>query len=203
MKKDKKNSKFFNFLHNAAIVIFVAVIVVVIFLAIKYRIFESEETLLAFVESAGIYAPLVFMFLQILTVLIIVLPSGLGYAVGTIMFGPWMSLLLNAICTVIGSLIIFYCVRIWGNRFLEAFVSEDKLNKYREFLNNDKNYKRFKRLFCIMILLPFAPDNVLCYIAGTTKMSFKEYCKLIILFKPWQLFLFCFGLDKLMTLIPW
>lgn len=203
MKKDKKNSKFFNFLHNAAIVIFVAVIVVVIFLAIKYRIFESEETLLAFVESAGIYAPLVFMFLQILTVLIIVLPSGLGYAVGTIMFGPWMSLLLNAICTVIGSLIIFYCVRILGNRFLEAFVSEDKLNKYREFLNNDKNYKRFKRLFCIMILLPFAPDNVLCYIAGTTKMSFKEYCKLIILFKPWQLFLFCFGLDKLMTLIPW
>ena len=203
MKKDKKNSKFFNFLHNAAIVIFVAVIVVVIFLAIKYRIFESEETLLAFVESAGIYAPLVFMFLQILTVLIIVLPSGLGYAVGTIMFGPWMSLLLNAICTVIGSLIIFYCVRIWGNRFLEAFVSEDKLNKYREFLNNDKNYKRFKRLFCIMILLPFAPDNVLCYIAGSTKMSFKEYCKLIILFKPWQLFLFCFGLDKLMTLIPW
>ena len=54
-----------------------------------------------------------------------------------------------------------------------------------------------------MILLPFAPDNVLCYIAGTTKMSFKEYAKLIILFKPWQLFLFCFGLDKLMNFIPW
>ena len=203
MKKEEKKSKIFNFLHNASIVVFILSIVTVAFLSIKYRIFESEETLLAFIESAGIYAPIVFIFLQTLTVLIIVLPSGIGYAVGTLLFGPWMSLLLNATCTVLGSLIIYYCVKKWGNRFLEAFVSEEKLNKYREFLNNEKNYKRFKRLFCIMILLPFAPDNVLCYIAGTTKMSFKEYCKLIILFKPWQLFLFCFGLDKLITFIPW
>lgn len=203
MKKHEKKSKFFDFLHKISIVLFIGLIVLVIVSAISNDAFSSEEALKAYIESAGNFAPLLFIFLQTLTVLIIVLPSGLGYAVGTLLFGPWMSLLLNVICTVLGSLIIYYCVKKWGNKFLESFVPEDKLNKYRDFLNNEKNYKRFKRLFCLMIFLPFAPDNVLCYIVGTTKMSFKEYCKLIILFKPWQLLLFCFGLDKLMTFIPW
>ena len=46
-----------------------------------------------------------------------------------------------------------------------------------------------------MLLLPFTPDNILCFIAGTTKISFKRYALIVLLFKLWKIGFFCYGVD--------
>ena len=58
-----------------------------------------------------------------------------------------------------------------------------------------ENDKRFEKFFAVMLLLPFTPDNILCFIAGTTKISFKRYALIVLLFKLWKIGFFCYGVD--------
>ncbi len=36
------------------------------------------------------------------------------------------------------------------------------------------------------MLIPFAPDDLVCLVAGLTKISFKEYIQIVLLLKPWS-----------------
>ena len=45
--------------------------------------------------------------------------------------------------------------------------------------------KKFDKLFCTCeFFFPCAPDDVLCMIAGLTKMSWKKFSAIILLGKP-------------------
>ena len=52
----------------------------------------------------------------------------------------------------------------------------------------------FARLFAIAIFMPVAPDDFLCYLAGTTEMSWKRFTIIILLGKPAALALYSMGL---------
>ena len=54
--------------------------------------------------------------------------------------------------------------------------------------------KKFTTLFAIAILLPVAPDDFLCYLAGTTKMPLWKFTTIILLCKPATLLVYSFGL---------
>ena len=53
---------------------------------------------------------------------------------------------------------------------------------------------RFARLFALAIFLPVAPDDFLCYLAGTTEMSWRRYTLIILLGKPFAIALYSLGL---------
>ena len=43
--------------------------------------------------------------------------------------------------------------------------------------------KKFEIFFAICIFLPFAPDDLLCFLAGLTEMSYKKFITIILLGK--------------------
>ncbi len=62
----------------------------------------------------------------------------------------------------------------------------------------------FTRLFATAIALPVAPDDLLCYIAGTTKMRWRTYVLIIVTCKPWSLIAYGLGVSALlMRFLPW
>ena len=97
---------------------------------------------------------------------------------------------MNAVSTILGSILIFLIVRLWGKPLVEAAVKKRQIEKYEKFMNRTSF---FEKLLAGVLLLPFLPDNVLCYIAGLTKMDFKRYCAIIILFKPWKILFYTYG----------
>ena len=52
-------------------------------------------------------------------------------------------------------------------------------------------------LFFWSIFLPIAPDDFLCYLAGTTTMTWKRYTAIILLGKPFNIALYSMGLVAL------
>ncbi len=70
-------------------------------------------------------------------------------------------------------------------------ISEKTFNKYTHWLDNQK---RFDRLFSLAILLPVAPDDALCMIAGLTEISLKKFTWIILLCKPATILAYSMGL---------
>ena len=64
---------------------------------------------------------------------------------------------------------------------MKFFVKEETYNKYITWLEKGKKFDKF---FAAAIFFPCAPDDVLCMIAGLTKMSWKKFSAIILLGKP-------------------
>ena len=55
---------------------------------VRYGVFSSLESIQAFLDSLGIFAPLGFIGLQIIQCVVSIIPGGLSCAIGVIIFGP-------------------------------------------------------------------------------------------------------------------
>lgn len=55
--------------------------------------------------------------------------------------------------------------------------------------------KNFSVLFALAIIFPIAPDDFLCYLAGTTKMTLLKFTLIILLGKPFGIAGYSFGLN--------
>lgn len=173
-----------------------AAIVIIVILAVVWGmhrgVLSSQEAFVGFIKSTGSFAPIAFLIIETISVVILILPCAVGYPVSTMAFGPFWGFVLNAIATIAGSIIIFTIVKQWGKPIVEAAVKKKNFEKYQRFADKTS---LFEKILAIVLLLPFLPDNVLCYIAGLTKMKFRRFCVIVILFKPWKILFYTYGSD--------
>ena len=153
--------------------------------------FSSVEALQAWMDSYGIWAPLIFIILQAVQVVIPIIPGGVTLLGGVILFGPWWGFVCNYIGICLGSLVVFGISRHYGKPLMYKLFPAKAIAKYEKFAN-DKN--RFAKMFAIAIFAPCAPDDMLCYLAGTTDMSWKTYTLISLLGKPASTAMYSIGL---------
>ena len=70
---------------------------------------------------------------------------------------------------MIGSIIMFWVGRKAGRKFLNWLIGAQEADVWVERMS------RGKYLFFLMMLFPMFPDDILCVVAGMTKMSFKYF----------------------------
>ena len=154
----------------------------------------SQERLQAFVASCGAAGGLLFVAFQMVQVVVPVLPGGLGCLVGVVLFGPVMGFVYNYVGICIGSLLAFAVARNCGRPLLSLLFSEKLIAKYSDWTERND---RFARLFALAIFFPVAPDDFLCYLAGTTSMTWRRFTTIILLGKPLSIALYSLGLTVL------
>lgn len=147
----------------------------------RMGLFKSLDTLQAYIQGTGVWAPLVFLLLQVMQILMAFIPGGVLLGGGVVIFGPWEGLLYNFLGTVLGSCMNFGLARRWGRRLAGHLLSPATQEKYLGWLNQGK---RFRRLFALAILLPFFPDDALCMIAGLSDMSWRTFLLILLLKLP-------------------
>lgn len=160
-------------------------------------IFKDIETLRAYIDKAGFFGPLAFIALHFLQIIIPFIPGGVVQTAGVVCFGPWHGFWLNYIGIAIGSISSFALARHYGQAFVRAKVSPEVWHKYFRWLDNSKIFPRF---FAIAILLPFAPDDALCMLAGIANMSWLQFLLCILIGKLPVLLVYSFamlGADQL------
>lgn len=186
--------------YNKIIKIISIIIIIssVIFLFYGYRmgIFRSFETMQEFIQGFGYGGIIVFLFIQMSQVIIPIFPSAVGYLCGVVFWGPWMGFILNYVSIIIGSCVAFALAKIFGQGILHKLFSDKTIQKYEIWTDESKC---FRNLFALAILLPIAPDDFLCYLAGTTNMSWKTFLMIILILKPFSLLAYSFGVY---TVIP-
>lgn len=161
-------------------------------------ILVDQQKMKDFVSQFGTFSVVAIIVLQILQVVFPVVPGGVGMIVATLLFGIWWGFVINYISIVIGSMLAFLIGRRYGKPLIRRFFPEKLLDKYEKVLEKQKT---FDKVFLVSILLPIAPDDFLCYFAGTTEMSFKKFMLIILLGKPPTTFVYSFGLHQFFELI--
>ena len=158
---------------------------------INLGVFKHLNALRGLVGDSIILGPIIFVFIQILQVVIPIIPGGISTAAGVLIFGPYAGFIYNYIGICIGSIIIFLLGRRYGKPFILSMISDKTYNKYIGWLDNQN---RFEKLFALAIFLPVAPDDALCLMAGLTNMSVKRYTLIILIAKPLSIFLYSMAL---------
>lgn len=154
-------------------------------------VLTSQERLRELVTKWGPAGALLFTVFQAVQVVIPILPGGLGCLAGVILFGPLWGFAYNYTGICAGSLLAFAVSRSCGRPLLHLLFSEKTIEKYDHWTTERR---RFARLFALAIFLPVAPDDFLCYLAGTTDMSWRCYTAIILLGKPFAIALYSLGL---------
>lgn len=144
--------------------------------------FASADALRAYVESFGIWAPVVLTMIQFLQVVLPVLPGFLGCIVGAGLFGTVGGFLVNYIGISAGSIAAYFLARKFGVQLVDKMVSMKKYEKHIEKINRSKSYTT---VLFLAILLPLAPDDFFCYFSGLINMKPKKFITIIITAKPW------------------
>lgn len=121
------------------------------------------------IATLGLLAPLAFILIQALQVIITPISHYSVGVLGGFLYGPWLGGLLNYFGRMIGHLIAFFVSRLLGRRVAERFVSEKTLATYDKYVS-DKSLALF-----FMYYLPIFPDDELSYLAGLSKMKFKPF----------------------------
>lgn len=160
----------------------------------KMGIFSSEEKLKTFIAGFGIMGGLVFVLIQMIQVVIPIIPGGVSCLAGVLLFGAKMGFVYNYVGICIGSVIAFLIAKVYGRPFLEKMFEPKLLKKYETWTQTNH---RFAKFFALAIFFPVAPDDFLCYLAGTTNMKLKTFSAIILLGKPCSIAVYSLGLTQI------
>lgn len=160
----------------------IAVIITIILTiwAIRTGIFTDRKKMIALLGHNEIIKVAIFIFLQIFQVVVPIIPGGITLGVGVLVFGPFMGFIYNYLSICIGSLINFYLARRFGKKFIQYVAKPETYEKYENIANKNN---RFFWFFAIMIAAPFAPDDILCLVAGLTDMTYRQFISVILICK--------------------
>ena len=157
--------------HKKRNVILAAVILAVVFCVTSIamipliRLLSSEEgqaIILQKMQTFGIFAPILFVLLQVAQVVIAIIPGGPVPIIGGLLFGEGIGLLLSMVGFFFGTVIVYYLVQKFGRPIVSLFVSEDKMQKYAYLATE----KKLEVLVFALFLLPGLPKDALTYIVS-------------------------------------
>lgn len=134
----------------------------------------SISALREYIASFGATAVLIFILFQFLQVVVLPIPGSVSVGVGVALFGPLRCSLFSFIGIFCGSVVAFAIGRVVGYKAVCWIVGKDDLDKWLEKVKG-KDYL----LLSIMFLLPLFPDDILCFVAGLSSMTWRYFLIMI------------------------
>ena len=131
------------------------------------RLYVDKRFLKHTLREWGVLAPVIFMGLQALQVIVSPIPGELTGILGGYLFGEWGGLLYSTIGLTVGSVSAFAVGRWLGARYIRKLVSADIWRKMGFIVEAEG------AILCFIIFLtPGLPKDVTCYLFGLSPMSF-------------------------------
>ncbi|WP_241429817.1 TVP38/TMEM64 family protein [Haloferax larsenii] len=131
-------------------------------------LFTSVSRLKAFILSFGVFAPVVFIALQALQVVVAPIPGQvMGFASGYI-FGGYWGTLYSIIGITLGSFVAFVIARRVGRAYVERVVDPDIVERFDSMID-----ERGVMAVFVLFLIPGLPDDAICFIAGLSLIRIR------------------------------
>ena len=181
--------------------VFVAFALTVLFILQKtdfFLIVQNTETFENFMKKAGAWMPLLFIIIQFLQVVVLPIPGIVSTLAGVALFGAFKTAIFSLIGIWLGSVFAFYIGRKFGKRAVTWLIGAETLEKWQTKLKGKDNL-----VLTVMFLLPFFPDDILCFIAGLSTMSTKYFFVMMTLCRIIAVFSTCYSLNIIPFNTPW
>lgn len=130
----------------------------------------SISEIKAYIGSFGIFAPIVFILLQILQAVVAPIPGAILVIAGGLIWGTILGGLLSIIGAFTGSVICFALSRILGRPFIEKIMRKEDI----QFVDNF--FQRYGFLAILVLrLIPLLPFDAISYCLGLTKVDIRKF----------------------------
>lgn len=187
-----QSSRLQSFIKLAAIIITIPIIFLVIH-GLKLGISQDKMVLVNYIKKFGILAPICFIIFQIIQVIIPIIPGAVCCLAGVLAFGPIPGFIYNYIGVLIGSTTTYYISHKYGLKLINKLFKKETIDKYLNYIKENT----FLKIFCIGILLPGFPDDLLCYIAGISNVKLKKFLTILLIGKTFSLLTYSLFMELL------
>src|SRR2546429_3733080 len=131
------------------------------------RLYEDKHLLKETVRSWGWLAPLVFIAIQALQVIISPIPGEVTGPVGGVLFGTFWGVVYSTIGLTAGTLFCFWVGQRWGEPLVRAWLRDHNWNRVNFVLEAEGAIICF-----ILYLIPGFPKDIISYLFGISPMPF-------------------------------
>ena len=135
---------------------------------------NSVDALREYIGNAGSMAAFIYVLFCFLQVILLPVPGSIAVGVGVAMFGPLKCALFSLIGILLGSIAAFAIGRWIGYKAVCWIVGKESIDKWLKKLKG-----RDYLILSLMFLLPLFPDDVLCFVAGLSSMTWGFFIVMI------------------------
>jgi uncharacterized membrane protein YdjX (TVP38/TMEM64 family) len=150
-------------------------------------IFTSPKVLQEYVSGFGFWAPAVFFLLQVAVVFLAFVPRNMTTLAGGALFGFAQGFFLSAAAMVCGAALAFLLARKLGPKAVRKIAGAKLFDKYEHLINSSTAAARIRVTLVVTMLLPFFPDDLICFLAGLSAVRLRTFLLIITLCRPWGL----------------
>lgn len=166
MEKQKKQPVLLN------LILITLFIVLITYLTVKYtgrvtELIKEPDKFRNLLNSYGSISILVFIFFQIIQVVIAAIPGEFVQIAGGYVYGTVLGTVYSTIGILLGSIIVFCISRFLGFAVVKRFIPEKSIEKFNFLINSPKSEIAMFLLF----LIPGIPKDIVVYIAGLTPIK--------------------------------
>lgn len=162
-----------NILRLIIIILEFLILALLINIIVHYNLFyflKDINKISSFIEKFGVIAPIAFILLQIIQVVLFIIPGEVTGFIGGILFGAFWGTIYTTIGVVLGSYFAFLLAKKLGRPFVEKMIGQKYIKKLDSFSETKITF-----IFFMIFLLPLFPDDIFCFLAGLTKMKTKIF----------------------------
>ena len=129
------------------------------------RLYQDKHFLKRMLRDWGMLAPLLFIALQALQVVLSPVPGEATGFLGGFLFGEWLGFLYSSIGLTAGSVVAFMIGRWLGAHFVRNLVSKEAWNRLGFIVEAEGSILCF-----IVYLIPGLPKDIVCFFFGISPM---------------------------------
>lgn len=155
-----------------------------------FAVIKDADSLQAYLAEAGAWMPAFYVLLQYLQVVVLPIPSIVSTVAGVALFGPFWTTVYSLIGIMLGSITAFFIGRKLGHKAVAWMVGEETLEKWQKKLKGKDNL-----VLTLMFLLPVFPDDILCFVAGLSTMSFSYFAVMILVSRVLAITTTCYSIN--------
>lgn len=157
----------------------------------------DSEKLQAYLKKSGGWMPVCYVLLQFLQVVVLPIPAFVSTAAGVALFGAFYATVYSFLGVLSASVVAFWIGRKLGYKAVSWAVGEETLEKWLKKVKGKDNL-----ILTAMFILPLFPDDVLCFVAGLSSMSWKYFLTVVLLARAVGIAGTCYSVD-LIPLDTW
>lgn len=155
-----------------------------------FNIIKDADSLQEYLQTSGAWMPAFYILLQYLQVVVLPIPSIVSTVAGLALFGPFWTTIFSLLGIILGSVTAFFVGRKLGYKAVAWMVGEEALQKWQTKLKGKDNL-----VLTVMFMLPLFPDDILCFLAGLSSMSFTYFIVMMTIARVLAISATCYSID--------
>lgn len=166
-------------------------LIIAIWTALIYILFKNNlltgnlDNLNQFLNNCGSYKELIFVALAVFRIAALI-PSAVFMILAGIIFTPVEGTVLTFISVVLSETIVYIISKILISSDLQNYLIRRNPKLYRLLLKNNT------KILAIGILCPLAPSDAVCFLAGSTGLSYGKFILTIVIANMPMMILYSF-----------